>query len=105
MTDKTQLKRHTKAKHKAAKPLEADPDDELTRPALKAPYRELMAFRQAILQAREESKVCKETKREEEKRKQYFTDRKGRSSTIWPGKCAPSCAWLGDFWKLARLTT
>ena len=70
MIDRTKLKRHTKAKHKSAKPLEADADDELPRPPPEASKAELMAYRQAILQAREESKVCEETKKEEEKRKQ-----------------------------------
>ena len=56
-SDRQKLKKHTKAKHKSAEPLEAEADDELPRPLPSASKAELMAFRQAILKARKERNI------------------------------------------------
>ena len=69
--DRQKLRIHTNAKHKKAKVLEADPDDELARPGPQATQKELMAFRQAITKARKDRNKTEETKRLEERRSRF----------------------------------
>ena len=50
--DRQKLKQHTKAKHKGATAFEEAPDEELEYPPPEASYKELEAFRKAVIAVR-----------------------------------------------------